>query len=218
MGLLDWLRGGRPAAARPATRQEGPVRPRFRVEVVHTTTQHEPIKPEDRWYVPAGSERDRFQGDPVPLHLIEYHGGLTLCDDATGRLVGSTDRRLRWAGIYSFNLRGLNHRQAAYRAGDFRPGQRVRLVREPDNAHDPNAVAVTADQDGALVVGYVSRGHARWFAKIVDAGTHLEAICTRGDGSGESSGGMAILAADPAVLAHLLSPRPADLPTPAHLR
>jgi hypothetical protein len=37
----------------------------------------------------------------------------------------------------------------------LRPGDRLRLVREPNNPHDPNAVAVYS---GTMHIGYIPRG------------------------------------------------------------
>jgi hypothetical protein len=48
-------------------------------------------------------------------------------------------------GLHSFQLRGTSHCAAALRTGRFTPGAPVRLVREPDNPHDPNAIAVYAE-------------------------------------------------------------------------
>jgi len=42
-----------------------------------------------------------------------------------------------------------------------RLGVRFWLIAEPANKHDPNAVAVFADQTGAIKVGYIPRGDAK---------------------------------------------------------
>jgi hypothetical protein len=52
----------------------------------------------------------------------------------------------------------------SYRALDSMPAnQRLTLVREPDNPHDPNAIMVF------LQVGYVSRDHAAQVSPYLDA-------------------------------------------------
>ncbi len=118
--------------------------------------------------MPADGDGARFVGQdgaPPPLHLIDYRSGgesvLRPCEDSTGLLVGPTDRRLARAGIYVSNLRGESYHPKECKAGDFGPGQPVRLIREPDNAYDPNAVAVTADRARAQPAAYVNKAKAR---------------------------------------------------------
>ena len=176
--------------------------------------------------MPAQGEPERFKPDASgfpPLHLIDYRdsGGirnLRLCEDSTGLLVGPTDRRLFRVGVYSYNLRGEHYATAACRKGDFRPGTPVRLVRQPDNKHDPFAVAITADDDAAKPAGYLSRGHAKRLAKLLDQGLVLRAVSTRGTGPGDTTDAIAVVAAAPELMEHLLSRRPSHLPRPAHLR
>lgn len=53
------------------------------------------------------------------------------------------------------------------------PGQRLALVREPDNPHDALAVRV---QDGAgRKLGYLPRARNEVIARLLDAGKRLEA-------------------------------------------
>ncbi|MFB7263928.1 HIRAN domain-containing protein [Streptomyces nojiriensis] len=170
-------------------------------------------------YVPSDGPADRFV--PAPgclhqLHLVEYAGGLRLCEDETGLLVGPTDLRLQRAGLYVTNLRGVNYYPEAAHRADLSPGRRLRLVREPDNPHDPFAVAVYPN-DGKEPIGYVNRQKARHWSKVIADGTLLTTVSLRGTGPGEDCDAVAVLAAAPEVVAHLMSPRPADLPRPAYL-
>ncbi|WP_158288660.1 HIRAN domain-containing protein [Ornithinimicrobium flavum] len=156
-----------------------------------------------------------------PLHLIPYTTAgdedvLTLCEDSTGLLVGPKDRRLQRAGIFAIAARGEAYHKAACQAGDFSPGASVRLVREPDNEHDPNAVAILAEGHRTRAA-YVNKGKARSLAKILDKGIELRAISLRGTASGRVCDQITVLAAAPEVVEHLLSPRPDHLPRPAHL-
>ncbi|WP_199272698.1 HIRAN domain-containing protein [Streptomyces broussonetiae] len=151
------------------------------------------------------------------LHLIEYQGDLRLCEDVTGLLVGPTDRRLHLAGIYATNVRGERYYAKAAREADLRPGRLVRLVPEPDNPHDPNALAVYPEQ-GPGPVGYVNKAKARSWSKVLAEGVRLRTITLRGTGPGRPCDAVAVLAADPKVIDHLLSPRPIGLPTPVFLR
>lgn len=166
-----------------------------------------PAHGEPSLYVPK-DDPDRFAGDPPPLHLVSYGpDNLTLCEDSTDLLVGPTDRRLAKVGIYVAKLRGEAYHEAACRRGDFTPGAPVRLVPEPDNPHDPNAVAVTADEDGAETVGYVSRGNAKRWGRLLAGGQPLRVIALRGTPAGQQCGYITILAAHPDLVARLLAPR-----------
>ena len=51
-------------------------------------------------------------------------------------------------------LAGASYRADALQAEAFAPGRRLALVREPENEHDPNAVAVY-DREQRLQAGYV---------------------------------------------------------------
>jgi hypothetical protein len=51
---------------------------------------------------------------------------------------------------------GVSFRAEALDDPSFEPGKRVALVREPDNPHDPNAVAVW-NEERTLQLGYVPR-------------------------------------------------------------
>jgi hypothetical protein len=189
-------------------------------------TASAPLRAEDRWYVPQDGNRERFvnpTGGMPPLHLVRYRdsGGehvLRLCEDATGLLVGPTDRRLAAAGIFVSQLRGESYHKTACRRGDFAPGSAVRLKREADNKHDPFAVAVTADTGSAAVAAYVNKQKARTLAKLLDEGVELAAVSIRGTPSNTPCEQIGVLAARPDVLAHLLSARPRHLPKPAHQR
>lgn len=220
MGFWGGLTGrSEPPASSPAGVTVLPV------EREPTATQRNggPISDQERWYVRV-DDPDRFKLDAVglpPFHLVSYDHGevaLRLCEDATGLLVGPTDRRLFKLGVYSYNAVGEYYHPGACRSGDFTPGARVRLVRQPDNEHDPNAVAIKADRPRAGVAAYLGKGHAKRLAKVLDAGTDLEAIATRGTGPGVACESIAVLAAEPRVMAHLLSPRPDHLPAPVFLR
>lgn len=177
----------------------------------------------ERWYVPIDGDTERFKGVDglAPLHLITYTDALgetvlRLCEDATGLLIGPTDRRLAAAGIYVSQLRGEAYHEAACRAGSFEPGAQVNLVREPENEFDRNAVVVY-DSTGAHLAAYVNKQKARTLAKLMDAGRPLKAISLRGAPAGKRCDQIAILAAHPDLVAHLRQPRPSTLPPPAHL-
>lgn len=179
----------------------------------------------ERWYVPSDGDWTRFapvDGFP-PLRLIRYGGEpigelvLRLCEDATGLLVGPTDRRLPDVGIYVSNLRGERFRLDECRAGDFEPGQRVCLVREPKNPYDPFAVAVY-DHSRRHMCGYVNKQKARMISRIIDNLEPLSAISLRGTSTGMPCEKVAILAAKPNILERLLEYRPSSMPMPLFMR
>ncbi|MEX5721669.1 HIRAN domain-containing protein, partial [Geodermatophilus maliterrae] len=129
-------------------------------------------------------------------------------------LVRPTDRRLPAAGLLVSQLRGESYYRDSCRAGDFRPGQPVQLVPEPDNPHDDRAVAVF-DATGRHRAGYMNKQKARAYLKRIAEGKDLTAISLRGADLGVPTPQVAILAAAPDVVAHLLSPRPPKAPAPA---
>ena len=51
---------------------------------------------------------------------------------------------------------GVSYRPEALADPSFDPGRRLALVPEPDNEHDPNAVAIW-NEEQTLQVGYVPR-------------------------------------------------------------
>ncbi|MFB7465666.1 HIRAN domain-containing protein [Streptomyces sp. NPDC056224] len=171
-------------------------------------------------YVPSDGPADRFV--PAPgglhrLHLVEYEGDLRLCEDETGLLVGPTDRRLQRAGLYVTNVRGVKYYTEAARRADLSPGRPLRLVPEPDNPHAPFAVAVHPNY-GKEPIGYVNKQKARHWCKLIAGGASLTAVSLRGTGPGVDCEAVAVLAAAPEVVAHLMSPRPPALPRPVHLQ
>lgn len=91
------------------------------------------------------------------------------------------------AGLHSFAVAGTSYHQAAVKAGRFSPGTEVLLVREPDNPHDTNAIAVYA-HTARRPAGFVPKGQARRLAKLIDAGTDLVAVAVRGSGAGAGAG------------------------------
>ncbi|MER5821880.1 HIRAN domain-containing protein [Streptomyces mirabilis] len=115
------------------------------------------------------------------------------------------------------NLRGVTYYQAAARQADLRPGQPLRLVPEPDNPHDAHAVAVYPN-GGNHPIGYVNKQKAGVWSRLIADGAQLSAVSLRGTGPGTKCEAVAVLAAEPRVVAHLLSPRPASLPQPAFLQ
>jgi hypothetical protein len=85
------------------------------------------------------------------LILERAQSGYRLRDAATGEIVRWEDPR-----ILVIPVAGVSFRADALDDPSFEPGRVVALVPEPDNEHDPNAVAVW-NEERTLQVGYVPR-------------------------------------------------------------
>ncbi|MGZ0069014.1 HIRAN domain-containing protein [Microbacterium arborescens] len=141
---------------------------------------------------PEQVELLRLDEDSLPnLRLQQYRGEWWLAETSTGRLVNAGSRELKRLGIWSVRVRG----------DEYAPGQllhgRVELVREPQNEHDSNAVAIV--QNGVRC-GYWNKGGARSLSKVLDNGTELV-------GYAISTDPPKVIACDAGTLDHLLSTR-----------
>ena len=76
-------------------------------------------------------------------------------DAATEEFVRDDDPRIRVVKVA-----GVSHRIDELQDEGFAPGRRLRLVAEPDNEHDPNAIAVW-DAEQRVQAGYVPATEAR---------------------------------------------------------
>jgi hypothetical protein len=90
---------------------------------------------------------------PERLRLIlERAGpGFPLRDAATGERVRWEDPRVRVVPVA-----GVSYRPEALADRSFDPGNRLALVPEPENEHDPNAVGIW-NAERTLQAGYVPR-------------------------------------------------------------
>jgi hypothetical protein len=73
---------------------------------------------------------------------------------------------------------GLAHHEAKAVWDQIRPGDALMLMREPDNAHDPNAVRV---EWKGHVLGYLPRTDNSAVARQLDRGNRLQARVVRLD-------------------------------------
>jgi len=85
------------------------------------------------------------------LWLERGGSGYYLRDAESGEPVRWSDPRLRVVPVA-----GVSYREDALPDASFDPGRRLALVREPENEHDPNAVAIW-NETRTLQVGYVPR-------------------------------------------------------------
>ena len=92
--------------------------------------------------------------DRLRLWLERGASGYHLRDAATGEPVRWEDPRLRVVAVAGVTFRPGNVEDAS-----FDPGRRLALVPEPENEHDPSAVAIW-NEERTLQAGYVPREKA----------------------------------------------------------
>lgn len=85
------------------------------------------------------------------LWLERGAGGYHLRDAATGEPVRWEDPRLRVVPVA-----GVSFRPEALGDASVEPGRALALLPEPENEHDPNAIAIW-NEERTLQVGYVPR-------------------------------------------------------------
>lgn len=71
-------------------------------------------------------------------------------------------------------------------------GKWIDLVREPENPHDENAVAMCAP-GSRVAFAYVQRGRAPAAARRMDAGEDMAAVSMRGPSEGRDDGSTLVL-------------------------
>ena len=96
--------------------------------------------------MPAG---DSSSSERLRIWLERGESGYWLRDAESGNAMKWDDPRVRVV-----KLAGASYRADALQDDAFAPGRRLALVREPENEHDPNAVAVY-DAERRLQAGYV---------------------------------------------------------------
>jgi hypothetical protein len=87
--------------------------------------------------------------DRLRLWLERGEAGYRLRDASTGEAVRWEDPRIRVLPVA-----GVSYRGEVLADPSFAPGRRLALVREPDNPHDPNAIAIW-NESRTLQLGYV---------------------------------------------------------------
>ena len=96
--------------------------------------------------MPPGSSSP---SERLRIWLERGESGYWLRDAATGDAMKWDDPRVRVV-----KLAGVSYRAEALQDDGFAPGRRLALVREPENEHDANAIAVY-DAERRLQAGYV---------------------------------------------------------------
>lgn len=88
--------------------------------------------------------------------------------------LGWNDFSLPACGEMFDNEDGTSRQEELARCG---PGDWLQLVREPENPHDPLAVAIVTTR--GIRVGYLRRDRAMWIGSKIDRGYDVRAIVER---------------------------------------
>jgi hypothetical protein len=86
---------------------------------------------------------------------IVWLAGYALTDPDTGDFLARDDPKLAERGLRVMNVAGARFHDEALQSDSAAPGRPLVLRPEPENEHDPNAIAVDTE-DGAHL-GYVPR-------------------------------------------------------------
>jgi hypothetical protein len=122
----------------------------------------------------AFEERYWYPDDGGQVWVAGYH----VVDPATGRYVGRGDALLAERGRVVAHVAGAaQHHADALASPGAEPGRVLVLRRDPDNEHDPNAVAVETDTGEQL--GFVPRAVAERLAPALDRGRTWSAVVLR---------------------------------------
>lgn len=97
----------------------------------------------------GGCSRRNPIAERLRLWLERAERGYHLRDAATGERVRWEDPRIRVVPVA-----GVSYRLDALDDPSFDPGRRLALVAEPENRHDPHALAIY-DEGRTLQLGYV---------------------------------------------------------------
>lgn len=101
-------------------------------------------------------------------------------------LLNPKSPNLKSLNLFVSYARGYCFHAAAFKTAALGPGGLVELRREPDNAHDPNALQMLAP--GAKTpFAYVQSGKVRAVACLIDAGVDLAGVSMRGPPPGETT-------------------------------
>jgi HIRAN domain len=109
---------------------------------------------------------------------VVWLAGYSIVDAASGRFLPRDDPALAARGLRVAAVAGAGrHHAEALEAEDVGPGRPLELRRDPDNPHDPNAIAVHAP--AGPQVGWVPRELAEELAPELDAGRAASAVVLR---------------------------------------
>ena len=127
---------------------------------------------------------ERATGERLRIWLERSGAGFRLRDAATEKAIREEDPRVR-----VIKVAGVSYRLEALQDDAFAPGQRLALVPEPENEHDPNAIGIW-DAGRRVQAGYVPADVARELS--VD---DWQAVSLREFYEGRQRGGLRVLLA-----------------------
>jgi hypothetical protein len=109
---------------------------------------------------------------------IVWVAGYTLVDPASGRYLARDAPELAARGLVVAGVAGAaRFHDEVLQSAAASPGSTLALRRDPDNEHDPHAIAVLVDGGGQL--GWVPREVAAEIAVDLDAGRPWSAVVLR---------------------------------------
>lgn len=110
---------------------------------------------------------------------VVWLSGFQVVEPGSGRFLARDAPELRARGIRVATVAGAGvHHAEAVASEDVEPGRPLVLRRDPDNPHDPNAIAVHA-AGGGDQVGWVPRELAAELAPLIDSGRRWTALALR---------------------------------------
>lgn len=111
---------------------------------------------------------------------VVWIAGYQLVDPVSGRYLAGDAPAVAAAGLIVASVAGAarHHAEALADEEAVAPGRALTLRRDPDNTHDPNAIAVHPDGGGAQL-GWVPREVAEDVARDLDQGRPWAAIALR---------------------------------------
>ena len=96
---------------------------------------------------------------------IVWLAGYTLTDPESGDFLARDDPRLAERGLLVVPVAGARFHEQALQSEGAAPGRRLVLRPEPENEHDPNAIAVDTEDGAHLgLVPRASEVDAEWAA------------------------------------------------------
>lgn len=147
------------------------------------------------------------------VHLVEVNSQLALAVP-DGRLVDRKATSLYRYDLFLVAVRGTGHYVDANLQATTTAGTVLGLRRDPDNAHDSNALAVIDPVTGSQL-GWVNKLNASRLAKRLDGGEEFRVLSLCGSPKGKVGDPLVILVTRPDLLDHLRMATPgsaADAP------
>jgi hypothetical protein len=123
--------------------------------------------------------RDDYPFEPEDGEAVQGVGFQPVGDDGDP-IFGFQDEDLYYAaqGARACKVAGVSFRQSEIQSDEFSPGERLRLVPNPANPHDRNAIEVRTS-DGKVMAGHIPKEIAAAIAPSFTTGGPWEAISLR---------------------------------------